>query len=250
MKPYKSYDINPMEFLFQTIAYRLCNRVETFDIVGLPSIEKNIMSYIDKLMKLQKKQPVWTSAHLVAFGPGIKRFDGYRLALRYTRKNIADLHDDILGAKSLQEVFKVLTRIKGVGGFIGYEICCDLIYAGLVPLDWINTWCNVGPGAKPAIDILFPGRDRSHLYYCDRLYQNQERYIKEAGIKFPMPEWTARYNGKRELSLRTIEHSCCEWRKFVHANEGKGRSRVKFTGSKKFKKDWYYDGLKELGFLK
>lgn len=257
LNPFLKGETNFGTFLYDTLGYRLLNRVETFRAVGLPSKAKSAGVYRGWLEDYSKKlkQPIWTSAHLIAFGPGIKRLDGYQAALEYYNTHPAILRQIEKRHKSPEKVFNTLRQIRGCGHFIAYEIVCDLAYAGIVKN--IDTWCNVGPGAKPACDLIFPNRQEDGMSYLDCclwLYKNHQRFLKEFKLKIRFPKFA---NGR--FSLRVCEHSLCEWRKYAHAAMGKGRARTKFEGLSNTEatpyspvdtSNWYYQGLKKLGFLK
>jgi hypothetical protein len=115
----------------------------------------------------------------------------------------------------MEVVFEELLNINGVGGFIAYEMVCDLRFCLLrfKPLDTI-TWANVGPGAKR-------GLNRLGMEPC---IESMITLLNKAPrLECPWP-----------FELREIEHWLCEFDKYERVRTGVGVPRMKYrptTGS-------------------
>jgi hypothetical protein len=252
------------EILFSTCIYRLVNRVETFQRVAEPAPistmnggnkewlgTKEWLEQFDTL-----PDPRFTGAHIVAFGPGVSKADGFKQAVKQLDKALPSLWEDIQASGSLEQVWMLLQQIKGIGGFISYEIVCDLIYANVIPFD-INSWCNPGPGCIQGSNIILMGDRRKqhprvktrdeYIHFCKFLRKNQYRLMKECGWgEFTdFPYWDGkgvegvRLVGQRkskefphQLSLRSIEHSLCEFQKYWRClrEGGKAKNSYKESG--------------------
>ena len=143
-------------------------------------------------------------------------------------KDFNRVYDEIKQADSLEEVFNVLLTIDKVGPFYAYEIVCDLVMKGIIPFR-LDDWVNCGPGCKTGLDLIFP--NRNYIGYDKALHwlrNNQRRFFKKLGLSFPY------WKGK-ELSLRNIEHSLCEFSKYWKLKRGLGRYRLKFVPVTKIK---------------
>ena len=99
-----------------------------------------------------------------------------------------------------------------VGNFLAYQIMLDWNYylqrCGKFLKD-MNTFVDVGPGAKPGIEYIFDGDTTLPEEKCRQLYQMQCEYLG----------W------KKRISLSDIENMCCEFRKYINLKKGIGKRR-------------------------
>ncbi len=222
--------IGQHNLLWCTIIYRLLNRVETFEKVGFVPYLRwkwGARSWLQELRKMHKKESVFTSAHLtlpVGVGnAGKSRIDKFAEVLYYVHSNLETLHDKLLKAPSLEKAFWVLREIPCVGPFIAYEIVCDLMMVKMIPFTE-NDWANAGPGCRVGIRIIFPKTkgDEEFLERIRQLRDDQYYHFRRLGLKFPY------YHPGQGLSLRSIEHSLCEYAKYWKAKRGVGKARIIF----------------------
>lgn len=215
------------ELLFQITVYRLLNRVETFESVGgVPTLKDyDRKKFRDALFVLRDAgERVFTSAHLTCptHTAGRAKIDEYLIAIDDMLTKFNSIFDEIKAAPSLKEVFQALNRIHCVGAFIAYEVCIDLMTSGVVPFDEDN-WVNAGPGAKVGIDLIFPNRKlTSYEAAIHKLRWSQKDHFKRLGLDF-------HYLNGKELTLRNIEHSLCEFAKMTKLSWGMGKARMKFV---------------------
>lgn len=161
---------------------------------------------------------IFTGAHIVWSEPGSK-IDGI---VDMCRQVWLARHHIALTAgytNSLEQTFNLLTQIRGIGGFLGYEIVTDLRHTRLLDqASDINTWANVGPGAFRGLKRIAPEiRYRDALPAMIRLLeQSRAPGVLEAHVP--------------PLELRDIEHSLCEFDKFQRAQLGEGRPRSRYPG--------------------
>lgn len=242
--------------LWKTIIYRLCNRIETFEKVGFPDYTKYNSDDVHndfwkQLHEIEETgASVMTSAHLTCPTPaGYSKVEGYIMAVNSLHKELDSLCSDIPQARDSKDVFNILRRIHCVGAFIAYEVLCDLMYVGAIGLNQPLTenggetklieckrfseddWANVGPGAYQGIRLIYPssaiGRNKSKRVY-ERMVQlrdEQAEHFKRLGIEFKYYE---KYS-KGHLSLRSIEHSLCEYSKYWLQSRGLGKVRMIFN---------------------
>lgn len=224
------------DLVWMVTLYRLLNRVETFEAIGLPLLsgydQRDLRRKLQDWRDLGNK--VFTSAHLTlpTHEKGKSKIEKYMEVLSDLRemlesRKLGCFFDTLSQAKSLEEAWKILQRIPCVGGFIAYEIACDLMYANFLPFNE-NDWANAGPGCRFGIRLIFPRRyrDKEWLEAMKELREGQDREFKRLGLKMP-------YFNRKRLSLRNIEHSLCEfgkWWKLTH-HCGKSRQLFKPSGS-------------------
>ncbi len=123
--------------------------------------------------------------------------------------------EKIWHAPNMAEAFKEVKSMKGFGAFLAYEIVVDLNYAHA---RWgEDSFVNTGPGAYRGLRYIFP---------------TIERRDGGSGIRWLHSHQPRIVHGK-QLSLRNIEHSLCEYQKYRKFQTGtvRGRQR-KFLGPK------------------
>ena len=219
------------EIIWQTCVYRLLNKVETFDIVGVPSfksfqkdiVQKKWYAHIQKLLDDGVK--VWSSA-TITLQSNLKatRLQNLQTILGKLVKDLDLLAENIITTDGIEEVFKYVLKRYGFGPFTAYEVTTDLAYLSCFNLD-INEWANAGPGCIPGIKLIFPWAINRADYplLMKLLRDNQEKAFKRYKIPFDKVALRGEY-----LNLRDIEHSLCEWRKYYSQERKIGRPRIKF----------------------
>jgi hypothetical protein len=132
-------------------------------------------------------------------------------------------------SNALRYAHECLTKFPGLGGFMAYEVVCDLRYTYLLEKapDKL-TWCNPGPGCIRGIYRLrgmdfpkgnnstSPPRPRDAMEYLQELLAIARRKLV----------------GMPPLEMREIEHSLCEYDKYSRALEGDGKLKRRYNGSK------------------
>lgn len=216
--------------LWKTIVYRLCNRIETMEKVGLPGHKEfDPDDFYKKLDAIRLSgASVLTSAHLSCPTPkGLTKVDGYTIACNSLGVKLNSLTERIMEAKTPEDVFRYLKMVHCVGGFIAYEVYCDLCYSKAIPFT-TNDFVNVGPGAKEGIRMIYPSTKGAQniLSKILLIWTEQDEHFKRIGVKF---KYYNKYEPvENKLSLRSIEHSLCEFSKYWLQQRGLGKKRMLF----------------------
>ena len=226
-KRYKSIE----DTIWRTCVYRLLNKVETFDIIGVPYLEqfkkaKFRIGWFGDIQKLLNGGvKVWTSAH-ITLQSNLKanRLENYQTILEKLVLNINALYKNIVNNNSIESAFQEIRKEYGFGPFTSYEVATDLAYC-----DWSifnnDTWANAGPGCIPGIKLIFPwAKNQEDYLWCMKLLRSIQ---KDAFDKYDLNFKKIIYN-REFLSLRNIEHSLCEWRKYYSQVRNIGRARPGF----------------------
>ena len=214
--------------LWQVVLYRVLNRVETFEAVGIPSYSKweaDKGVFRSNLYEYKRRHGhVFTSAHLTV---PVNRLGGDKLAaylkgLDALHKLVPKLWMEIAAAETMEQVFRALQLVPYVGPFIAYEITVDLTYGKLIPFTE-DDFVNAGPGCKVGIKLIFPERSKKDelVAAIHELRDSQQYHFQRLSLDFPY------LNGK-PLSLRNIEHSLCEFCKMWKITHGVGKARMLF----------------------
>ena len=220
------------DMLWKLCMYRLLNKVETFEIMDFTSwrgYSSNSVRdiYFEKLQHLiNDGVKVWTSAH-ITLQSNLKatRQQNYRMILDKLHSWIPTLCKVARNINNIEEMYDELVKMYGFGPFISYEVATDLAYLSETKFD-VNQWANPGPGCTPGIQLLFPQvKGKKELIEKMRfLRDGQRKAFKKLGLSFRGIALRGEY-----LSLRDIEHSLCEWRKYYNQSNGVGRPRPKFN---------------------
>ena len=131
----------------------------------------------------------------------------------------------------LQALHADLMRFRGLGGFMAYEVVCDLQYTYLLEnATDKDTWCNIGPGAKRGMNRML-GRPLEQSIPAPLWQRETAALLVELRRVFDGVE------GAPLPNMRTTEHSLCEWDKYeraldihVRGVEGGGRLKRRYNG--------------------
>jgi len=230
------------DLIFKITLYRLANRIETFEEVGIPSTfsKFNFKKFCKFIYKRNEHSPVTTSAHLTCPTPkGLTKAEGYLISVLDLCNKVNDVTKTALkifseyeskkytreiGWEYGQRLHKLLKSSRSVGDFTAYEIYCDLCYSGVIPFT-TNDFANIGPGAKEAIRIIYPSTPIKEQYLkVIKLLDTQHKKFKKYGLKFTF--YNKHEPVKDSLGLRSIEHSLCEYSKYFLQTRGEGKIRM------------------------
>jgi hypothetical protein len=226
--------------LWKTIIYRLCNRIETLEETGFPEIEdfdsSNLHnSFYEKLDNISKRGlPVMTSAHLTCPAYyGNTKVEAYMNAINDAHQKLNEMVLSIFDSTCSEEVFTILRRVHCVGVFIAYEVLCDLMYTksirnrkdGRCFVE--DDWANPGPGAIEGIRLTYPSTSnrKNIIGRMVQLKDEQGGHFDRLGIKF---DFYQRFT-QEHLSLRSLEHSLCEYQKYWLQKHHLGKQRMIFN---------------------
>lgn len=127
---------------------------------------------------------------------------------------------------SIQNTVSLLTKFPNVGKFVAYEIATDLRHT---PLLWgagdIHTWANPGPGARRGLNRLHdrPIKTRPP----ENQMVEEMRELQDLVNQARLPNLH-----KQKVEMRDIEHSLCEFDKYMRVLNDEGRPRSKYNAPK------------------
>jgi hypothetical protein len=210
----------PGEVLWYAYAYRLLNRIETFERHGglrtaAPRRRSLDRWYVALEKDLAAGIPVSTGRHFV---PGFQR---YVELTGYVLEHRRELERAVLAAETLEAACAAVRTVPHVGTFFSWQITCDLLEARVVPFDE-DDWAEFGPGASNALHMMesgvscadyvwgqppSPRRVAELRPYADWLVASQEGFLP------------AGFGGPR-VTLKNAEHGLCEYLRYVRAGAG------------------------------
>ena len=222
--------------LFATILFRWFNRIDTGEhllrLVRNPITNWNAESVEGCLRQWRPFGPWTTGSYRINGGPG-EKLHGVVSCIDRAWQRIAELEDAILEDGTLEGATRILTTVPYLGGFMAYEVACDLRYTAMLELaPDKRTWANVGPGARRGIARLvgwdgeesWPARLLTDEHCVEKMRWLLARARERLPKASPDPAW-------RRLELREIEHSLCEFDKYERARLGQGRPRRTFVST-------------------
>lgn len=239
---YVANSSNTASLLWKTVIYRLVNKQDTFSWMKkkyrrFPKMsEVGVESWIRRFKKAP--EPKFTGAHMVFGGPGDKT-EKLKDAM-LTLLPVLDQYTTLVeGLDDAEHIWLRLQTMSGVGKFVAYEVLTDLITAGATRVG-INDWCNPGPGCVQGQNIIFEGQTtewtrEGRIEVCKWLQKHQHQLMEKAKVR-NFPFWDGEHEiaslagNKGELSLRSIEHSLCEFQKYWRCLHG-GRAKNRYVPS-------------------
>lgn len=220
----------PAEIIFHCAMFRMFNWPETYDALSFGMSKWNL----DKAMKiLQERQgeglQVFTGAYII---PNVGRTDPKIQVICEALNVVHEMRGDIAQAlrekPSLKLCTELLMKVPTIGPFIAYEIACDLRFTKVLDrASDIHTWANAGPGAKRGIHRLlnggahtWTGKKPDYLKAMRELLLLAPKHFDTEGGEFP-------------FELREIEHSLCEFDKYLRVKFGEGKPRSLYKTKEK-----------------
>jgi len=219
LKPLTVSGATDGDLLAVTTAYRLFNKVATWQAC-FEATQLDAWDWVEcerRLRERAKDDAVFTSATMVCAydgKPGRDKIERVCLMLGETFRDRERSARDLKKAATPSEAWERLTMLPGIGPFLAYEIYSDLLYAGDRFFKWDeDAWANAGPGCQRGLKIVWPER-RDYLSEMRELRDDQNTAFKRLGLDFAAIAPT----GKEHLTLRSIEHWCCEFQKWSRGN--------------------------------
>lgn len=215
------------DLLFELIKFRIFNWPETYDVLHFNMRKWDRDRAVEVLKKAKEEgKQLFTGAYIVTSGGSSDpKYETICDALNYAYEQRNRMAGRIRRGKSMQEACEILRDINTVGPFVAYEMACDLRFTRILSdAKDIMSWANPGPGAKRGIHRLLTGHASKmspapdyvavmrHLLTLS--HENLDSHVFECIWPFEM---------------REIEHSLCEFDKYMRVKNDEGRPRSKYS---------------------
>ena len=222
---------NP-DVLLATVIFRWFNLIETGMILNTNGWltgwrRREVEMYFQHRRDIDKKK-IFTGAFMINSPGGEPKLEAICRRINNVWKDRKNLIPEIEESPSLQIAHEVLTEYEGLGGFMAYEIVCDLRYTYLLEnATDIMTWANPGPGCIRGLYRLAgeeivnksnstsPPKPKNFIERMKKLLATTQRRLSK------MPKF----------EMREIEHSLCEFDKYERVRLNEGRSKRKYNGT-------------------
>lgn len=237
------------DLLFKVAMFRLYNWPDTYDALhyGLPS-KWNLKKAIEILhaRKAEGKQ-IFTGAYIIpsAGKPDKAKTISEALDVLWDGRDPKEMEERRLKGlpqrppnrrlfarkmrrkMSMRFATQLLQKIPTIGPFIAYEIVCDLRHTRLLAdaKDKMS-WANAGPGAMRGIHRLLCG---SYEWPKGKAKPDYNRMMRALLKMAPRKLSKQVRKCSTPFEMREIEHSLCEFDKYMRIKRKEGKTRSKFT---------------------
>lgn len=184
-------------------------------------------AYVMKQIKDSGK-PMLGAAYMIKTPTGKNKITGLREIFEPFGEYSAEaLGAEFQGCDTLQEAVEWLCTFSYVGPFMAYEIACDLMFTDFFKPNDRYTWANPGPGAKRGLNRL--GNKHGELTPCGnpsaiQMQEMMRELLAKAG------EVTNWYGHWPRWEMRTVEHTLCEYDKYMRAYLEEGTPKQRYEG--------------------
>lgn len=219
-----SNELNLEDKIFNILLYRRFNTPDFFSVYGPQRIKSFSPDKLINKMDEQKEMGfnLFNSAYIicqVSFESAYRKSDKHVqqiLLISNLRKRIEEFHFHVLpdGGNYIEALHELLMEeIPLTGGFLAYQYCSDISYLPELQgkFEDLNAFCNVGPGAKGGVDLIYPYGGGTYEGFCSTIWGLQELHMPK--------EWNNiyykdAYYKSKWLSLSNIQNCLCEYRKY------------------------------------
>lgn len=168
-----------------------------------------------------KGTKTWTSAYTISTCGRNMRKEDYVFDHVLYQVSVGDWrYED----KSLEEAFKMLTRVDGLGSFLAGQVIADLKNTPGHPLSRapdFKVWAAPGPGSIRGLEAYFEGRYHGRKV-TPALFSVAINECYHEVIPFIFP-----YVG--EIHMQDFQNCLCEFSKYMRVKEGDGRVRNSYS---------------------
>lgn len=219
------------DVLFNLIIYRMFNKVQTFQIIGIQHLRTYSRENIEMpLRKIQENgESIFTNAFTVS-GYSFVSFEKDKLArvsylLSKIHKLVPQISEEIEIRKDSDTTYRLLKSLPGIGLFLAYQIAVDLGY-------WNSEYYDesihvvAGPGCRAGINWIFTNRHNMTYEECiEYLVNIQAKKFQELGVD---PKVLFEDQDDDQLNLMAMENCLCEISKYLKAFYNTGRPRNRY----------------------
>jgi len=180
--------------------------------------------------RLEGISPLVTGAYMIKTPAGKNKLEGLLWCLGEILPDAIHLANHIEpGETTLEGVHGVLKEYPYLGAFMAYEIVTDLRHSLLSEAPDIMTWASAGPGAARGLARVtgqplgtwrysFPKHQQELIAGMRCLLQSSQ---EEKHWPAEWPRW----------EMREVEHTLCEFDKYMRACNGEGQPKQRYKGT-------------------
>lgn len=231
-------DISYADRVWRTIIFRLYNKIETAEIIGLSDLDFwDRITESSEILDNTPRDPFGKAYKIIRlkYSYRDKYNGGWKSSVLCHINYLRDIQNGLvpreLDSKSPIDTIRYLEEnIRGVGDFIAYQVYCDLCYINEFPMT-TNDFVLAGPGCVTGLNMLV--NDYNGLSYTqflfwlrdniDIIFKNLDPEYSVDKFFYYLPE------NMRYWDLQDIENSGCEFSKYMFLLQGSYRKPRKYT---------------------
>lgn len=217
--------------IFATAAFRWFNRISTGEILRERGwlLEWNDAAVLAELgARRDRGEQLFTGAFMINSPPGEPKLEAIVRRITDVWRRREALLRKAQNWTRLAEAHADLTRYDGLGGFMAYEIVCDLRHTAILEHATDKLlWSNPGPGAIRGLYRLL-GREIKNKSNaaCPPVPKDWEMQTRRL-----LALLRERFPAMPPFEMREVEMSLCEYDKFVRLLLGEGKSKRTYPGA-------------------
>lgn len=236
----KLKSVKDRKIIFQNIVfYRFFNKYNLYENLKINIIKgfdpKQVKILIEKFDNLKKNgKTIFNDAYLI-FGNKTNEakhvFILKNLQKFFESNCLEKIIKKIDSSRKPEESLEIIKEIPSVGNFLAYEIWVDLTYFNFFKKMWTDDdFVNIGPGAKWGLELIYNKKLNNKeqiekIYYLYKIQKQHLNKIKKENKKWKDICYKKCFSNLPYLSIRNIEHSLCEFRKYLRLQQGLGKKR-------------------------
>lgn len=202
-----------------TIIFRWFNRIETGEILRANSL---LIHWDRKTARrvLKGLKPLVTGAYMIKTPTGKDKLEGMLDVISSIEKKMPYIFDYFRGNPTLEACTEHLREYPFMGPFLAFEVVTDLRHTCVLEKAWdIRTWANPGPGAMRGMNRLTGKPVRPKRQWPREAYIQMMQEL----LSISLSTWPKTFP---PLEMRDIEHSLCEFDKYMRAKTGQGEPKA------------------------
>lgn len=211
-------------YLLDVIVYRMFNHPDTFLV--WKDAGKIVNRFRHKLCNRKKHgMQIFTGAYIITnAGSKQNKIDLVcdniiKIKKLMIRNKLAILFGCEM---TLKKAHKEIMCLPMHGPFVAYEVVTDLRWTMLKRAKDIMTWANAGPGCLRGLNRL-SNRDIKKKINQERACLEMMFILNRLNDSKSLLRWWV-----PPLEMRDVEHSLCEFDKYMRVKNGEGRPRSKY----------------------
>jgi hypothetical protein len=219
-------DLMQADKLYHMILFRAFNLATTYDMLTRGKTTHQRPAKMKRILhrNADNGKKIFTGAYIVTnAGSTEPKIDLMCDAMGVHWRGRRRIYDAMMTDGTMEGCSRILSAYPMQGPFTAYEVICDMRHQkGMLDKapDKLK-WANPGPGARRGINRIVGGKPKGKAFRTKEEYVEFMQELRKASrdnVKNHVPR----------LEMREIEHSLCEFDKYVRAFTGEGRPRSKY----------------------
>lgn len=231
--------------IFATLLFRRFNLIRTGEVCLKHNLFTDWNPEIAYTEIKKLGTPYLSAAYVMSAPAGSEKLQFFCRNVTHYWRDSDYLLEEIQKKPTLRHSHRIIKDLPYVGAFSGYEIVSDLRHTYLLEeAPDILTWASFGPGAKKGFNRLMFGGEKAifegnivNIQESDRLevagrLLTYLRQVFDGSIQGP--DGWSELEDTPEFEMRELEHSLCEFDKYMDMVEG-GRPKRWYDRKRKAK---------------